>query len=401
MRTVYSFVLSLLILISCFVTECIAISDWEVKPALTLSQSYDNNIYSQENNVEDYVTRVGANLSAIYSGADIHMLTNYSGTFSAYADHSELNVLTHEGRLNVDMERWFQRRFRDGDFTITENFTWSPEIRDSYFDEVSGVRDPLSNLGLRTKRSDSYRNAFSVESGYPLSKRQGITINYSNLLTLYSDPALIDNETNKILFGTDLKFVKDVLYGNIGASRINGGREYSTSYSVTGGLRHTISPLSLLNANVGIETIEYETGSSTSAMHAGLQFSRRARYVTLNAGYSRELNTASGVSTIPTLVDLFYVNTNMRHSANLSSNLSANYAINKSTGGNEIDIRSYNLSARLSYLFRTWLAGNISISHLNQFSETPISSDTLGYQEVERIQVIFQLSIYPPSSGRE
>lgn len=389
MRTVYYFIFSLLILLTCFVTESLARSDWEVKPVLTLAQSYDNNIYSQENNVEDYVTRVGANLSAIYSGADIHMLTNYSGTFNAYADHSELNVLTHEGRINVDMERWFQRRFRDGDFTITENFTWSPEIKDSYFDEVSEGKDPLSNLGLRTKRSDLYRNAVAIELGYPLSKRHGITVQYSNLLTLYSDPVLIDSETHEILLGSDIKFLKDALYGNVGASRINRGRVYSTSYSVTGGLRHTISPLSLLNANVGMEILDYNTGGNTSAMHAGLQFSRRARYVTLNAGYSRELNTASGVSTIPTLVDLFYVNTGIRHSVNLSSNFGVNYSVNKSTRGSEIDTSSYNLSAKLSYRFRPWLDGNVSVSHLNQ------SSESVGSPSINREQITFQVSFYP------
>ncbi len=389
MRTVYSFIFSLLILITCFVTASLAKPDWEVKPSISLSQSYDSNIYSQENNVEDYVTRMGANLSAIYSGADIYMLTNYSGTFNAYADHSELNVLTHEGRINVDMERWIQRHFRGSDFKITENFTWTPEIRDSYFDEVSEGNYPLGNPGLRTKRSESRRNAFSIELGYPLTKRQGITIHYSNLLTLYSDTALVDNETNKLSLGTDMKFIKDVLYGNIGGSRIRNGIAYSTSYSVTGGIRHIISPLYLLNANVGMEILEYETGSSTSAIRAGLQFSRTARYVTLNAGYSRELNSAGGVSAIPTLVDLFYMNTGIRHSVNISSNFGVNYSVNKSTRGSEIDTSTYSLSAKVSYRFRPWLDGSVAVSHFDQ------SSETLGLPNMNREQITFQLSFYP------
>lgn len=391
MRTIYYFIFSLLILKICFVTECPARSEWELKPSASLSQSYDNNIYSQEDNVEDYVTRAGANLSASYSGSNVNMMLKYSGSINAYADHSELNVLTHEGSLNVDMKRWLQTYFRDSHFAITENFIWSPEIRDTYFDEVSGVMDPYGNPGLRNRRSDSYRNAFSIELGSPLSKRQDITIQYSNLLTLYSDPVLLDTEINEILIGTDLTVFKDVIYGNIGASRFNGGREYSTSYSVTGGLRHTISPLSLLNANVGMEIIEYETGSSTSTMRAGLQFSRSARYVTLNAGYSRELNSAGGISTIPTLVDLFYINTGIRHSMNLSSNFGVDYSVNKSTRGNDVDATLYNLSARVSYLFMPWLDGSLSVSHLDQ------SSGSLLSPNMNRDQITFQITFYPLS----
>jgi len=391
MRTVYYCIVLFQILIICSATESHARSDWEVRPSIVLSQSYDNNIYSQEDNIEDYVTRIGANLSAIYSGSNVNLLTNYSGTLNTYADHSGLNVLTHDASMKVDMERWLRRFLRDADITISENFRYTPELQDLNFNEDRGVRGAPGSSGLSTGRSDSYRNVFSVGLEHPVSQRQNVTIRYSNLLTEYSEPALIDNKTHSVFAGTSLMFLRDVLYGNIGVSTMSGDGVDTTGYSVTGGLRHPLSPVSALDTNLGVETLEYEMGSSTSVMRASLQFSRQFRYVTCNTGYTRELNPASGVSTIPTRSDFIYLNTGIRHSANLSSNIRANYSVNKSTRGSEIDTRSYNLSARVSYLFRPWLDGNVSVSHFNQSSETP------GSLNIKREQITFQISIYPLS----
>ena len=138
MRTVYYCIFLFQILIICSATESHARSDWEVRPSIVLSQSYDNNIYSQEDNIEDYVTRIGANLSAIYSGSNVNLLTNYSGTLNTYADHSGLNVLTHDAGIKVDMERWLRRFFRDADITISDDFMYTPELPDLNLTKTEG-----------------------------------------------------------------------------------------------------------------------------------------------------------------------------------------------------------------------------------------------------------------------
>ena len=349
--------------------ECFAESNWHFIPSLTLSETYDDNIDSTPTGAEDYITRVGADLSAVYNGPDIGLHGNYLINLNTYARQPKENVVTQDGSLNINLNHWFQRLIKGGELTVTEDLTLTPELRDYYFDETTGGTGPLSSYGIRTRRSDAFRNAFSIAASLPMTRRINFSILYSNLLTEHEDPELRDNITNTAGFGIGYAFPKDNVYSNFSVSNIREEREDSNSYSLTVGVRHSISPATAFDINTGVATVNPETGSSSSTLRGGLSLTKRSRGYSYNAGYSRSLNTVSGVSGVPTTADIFYINRTNFHTDVLTSTLGANYAINRSLSGNEVDVHSYNISGSLNYTIRKWLRSSLTASHFNQESD--------------------------------
>ncbi|MBI5755916.1 MAG: hypothetical protein HZA12_03235 [Nitrospirae bacterium] len=374
-RFIYLALILLPLLLLSFSAEGSAQKNWDFKPSVSVSETYDSNIYSRRDAVDDYVTKVSANLSAIYSGADVGLKVGYLAALNTFSIHPELNVVTQDGNIDVDLDRWFRKFFKETDVTVTDDFTFTPDLQDYFFDEESGQAGSLGNYGVRTVRTDSYRNALSIELRVPLSQRQDIRTRYSNLLTEYSDPNLIDNMTHTASIGTNYKFAKEMLSGDTGIRYIRADSADSRIYFVTAGVRHTFSPVSIFDINAGADILDYERGDDTSTMRGDLRFSTRSRRFTYNVGYSRALNPGSGVSPRPAVSQLFYINASGLLTKTLSSGLNANYAMNKASNGNGVDTQSYNLSARLSYPIRPWLQGMVSVSHFNQESQTPAAQD--------------------------
>lgn len=353
-------------------TNCLAASNWHLIPSLTISETYDDNIDSTPDGAEDYMTRVGADLSAVYDGPDIGLRGSYLVNLNTYSRQPEQNVVTQDGSFNIALNRWFQRWIQSGELTVTEDLTLTPELRDYYFDETTGAPGSLSNYGIRTRRSDAFRNAFSIAAALPITRRVNFSASYSNLLTEYEDPELRDNITNTGGFGIGYAFPRDNVYSNFSVSNIREEREDSNSYSLAVGVRHSISPATAFDMNAGVATVNPETGSSSSTLRGGVSLTKRSRGYSYNAGYSRSLNTVSGVSSVPTTADIFYINRTNIHSNVLTSTLGTNYAINRSLSGNEVDVHSYNISGSLNYAINKWLRSSLTASHFNQ--ETDVSN---------------------------
>ena len=206
----------LIILISGPATESIAAQTWQLRPTLSVSETYNSNIFSNTNETEDFITGIGANINTTYSGTNTELQANYTATWNSYANYPELNVVTHDGRINIDMARWFSRYFRGIRISVSEDFSYTPDLRDYYYDAEREGSASLSNYGIRTGRDDSFRNAASINMRFPLSQNQDMSLRYSNLLTEFSDPELADNMTNILSIGTSYTTRQDTLYGDIG-----------------------------------------------------------------------------------------------------------------------------------------------------------------------------------------
>jgi hypothetical protein len=368
-------------------TESNAQAGWRLAPSLTLSETYNSNVNSTPAEVEDYITKVGANLAAIYDSSNASIQASYLIELLSFAKNPELNIVTQNGSLDIDLNRWFRKFFKEVDITVTEDFTFTPDLMDYYFDKKREQVGSLSSYGIKTSRAESYRNAFSIGMKLPLSQRQNITTKYTSLLTEYSDPAFVDNIAHSVSIGASYRFIRDEIYGDIGINNVRADSVDSNIYSVNTGIKHSFSARSLLNINVGIDRLDSDRQSSLSTkMKGGLSFTRRSRFFTYNAGYQNGFNTASGISRIPTLSQIFYMNITGIQYRNLVSDLGADYAVNKSIKGEDVDTQSYNLSAGLSYLIRPWLQSTLSASHFNQ------SSKTLSVSDITRNLITLQIS---------
>lgn len=358
---------------------------WQIRPALNISETYNSNIYSSSDETEDFITGIGARLNTSYTGAGAELKADYSATLNVYAHHPELNVVTHDGSINIDMARWFSRSFRGGGLSVSEEFTYTPDLRDYNFDTERGGAS-LSNYGIRTGRNDSFRNAASIDMRLPLSRHQDLNLRYSNILTEFSDPLLIDNITNSLSVGASYLIRRNTLNGDFGIRNSTTDDEDLNSYFISAGLRHMFSTVAQGVFSIGLDMIDHETMGHTSNVRGELSFSKTSEFISYQIGYSRELNTVSGISTAPVVSQVVYTNLSGRHTRRLTSNIKASYAENSSLNGNQVDIQSYNISAGATYSIRAWLTGSLSVSHLVQDSEVTSA------QDIERNLIMFQVS---------
>ena len=349
-------------------------SNWHLTPSLTVSETYDDNIYSTTTGVDDYITKIGANLSATYNGSNIGLQGNYLLNLNTFARRPKGNVVTQDGGFNIDLNRWFRKLFQKSEVAITEDFTFTPDIKDYYFNDVRGKIDPLSNYGVRTRRSDGFRNALGIDVLLPIANRVSLSPSYSNLLTVYKDPSFKDSIINTVGLGVRYSFPRDVVYSTVNTGNIRvvrGTTEVSNSYVLLIGVRHSISPLSAFDINAGVSILDHEEGDRDSTFNGGFSLTKRQKIHTYNMGYLRTLNTISSISDRPTIAEILYINITNIHSKDLTSSISADYAINSSIRGDkeEVDTHSYNLSGRLNYTIRKWLSFSITASHFNQESD--------------------------------
>lgn len=376
----------LILLISGFLTESSAAPAWRLIPSLSISETYNSNIFSSSDETGDFITGTGASFKITYTGTNTELKANYTTTWSSYANNTELNVLTHDGNINIDMARGINSYFRDVRINVSEGFSYSPDSKDYYFDVERGGDASLSNYGIRTERNDAFRNAASIDMSLPLSRNQGMNLRYSNLLTEFSDPVLQDNMTNSLSIGTYYTARKDTLHVDIGIMKSTADEVDLNSYSITTGLRHKFSPVTQGEFSIGWDMIDYEAGK-TSNVRGTLNLSRTSEFITYYIGYSRDLNTVSGVKTTsPVVSQTAYINMSVRHTRLLSSTMGATYSINQSLNGDEVDIKSYNLSAEANYTIRTWLTGSFSVSHFAQ------NSGVASAMDIERNLLMLKVS---------
>ena len=376
-------ILSLLIISS----ECFGQSNWHVVPSLNVSEAYNNNIFSNETDVEDYITRTGANIALLYNGSNMGLKGDYLVKYNAYAKHSEENIITHDLGINANLNRWFGKFLKVVELTVSEDFTYTPDLREYSFSYERGDIDPISNYGIRTERSDTYMNAASINTSIPITNRFALSLLYSNLLTENEAPELWDNVTNTAGFGIKYYLPKDLIYSDITVSLIKVGFNDSISYSFTPGFRHSFSENLLFDINAGLVEFDPEKGDRQMTSRGSFRLTKHSRRHSFNAGYTRSINTVIGISDTPTIADLIYFNVTNIHSMNLTSNIGANYTINKSLNNslneNEtIDITSYNVSGGLSYIINKWLTSTLSVSHFDQESDRPTAVN------IKRDQVI-------------
>ena len=379
----------IILLISGSLTDSNAAPAWQLTPSLSVSETYNNNIFSSRDETEDFITGIGARLNTSYTGTNTELQANYSAAFNSYARHPELNVVTHDGSINIDMARWFNRLFRDAGLSVSEAFTYTPDLRDYYFDAERSGDPSLSNYGIRTGRNDSFRNAASINMRFQLSQNQGMNMRYSNILTEYSDPALADNISNSFSIGTSYLIQRDTLYGDIGLRNSAADDVDINSYFINTGFRHMFSPVTQGEISIGGEMIDHEITGNTSSLRGALRFSRTSEFFSYHTGYTRELNTVSGVSTSPVVSQTVYINITGRHSRQLTSNMGVSYSKNNSLNGDDVDIKSYNVSAGAAYAIRAWLTGSFSASHFEQDSEVAAAQSA---QDIERNLIMFQVA---------
>ncbi|MDD5435245.1 MAG: hypothetical protein PH343_07435, partial [Nitrospira sp.] len=240
-------------------------SNFNFTPTVSLSEEYDSNVYSTPSSTEDYVTKIGTNLDAAYNGQNIELKGGYLLNFNSYARQPKANIITHGGNINIGLSRWFQTISKGGGLTVTDDFSLSPD----YIDSNNGAGN-LSSYGIKTVRSNVFRNSAGLNITLPFTKLLSLNTSYSNTLTDFRSALYKDNESNTLGLGFTYSFRQDMLYNNLSASTIRVDRFDSLSYSLTFGVRHPFSQYISFDANGGINLVAPEVGKKETTLRGGV-----------------------------------------------------------------------------------------------------------------------------------
>ncbi|HEX9757404.1 MAG TPA: outer membrane beta-barrel protein [Nitrospiria bacterium] len=362
-----------------------------VEPAMSFTETFDDNIFSSGSDREsDYITSISPTLRVSYQWPLVSTALTYRGSLDVYADHSQLNRYNQNGGLDLNLDRLLNRFNKRGELTFTERFVITPDLPDYELDPgvVTGEDD-----GTQVGRNTAFRNHFGAEYRYQLSRRAQASLEYTNTLTEYSDPTLVDR------FGQSLKstyayqlFRNDTMtlaarYQNVSFD----GEDSSDTYLATLGWRHIFSSTFSFQVEGGVlhlaeaGTEEYRPFFSGN-IDKGFLLERNTK---INFSYNQDIRSTG-------LVNRLVQHQNVRVSLSksftqfLTGQMGGSYGTNKTIKGGEVDIQFFRLNATLNYLFNKWLSGNVSYTHNRQ-----VSGGNLG-EDLYRNRVQMQLlAIFP------
>jgi hypothetical protein len=364
---VYSCIIAML-LTTAVILPNTAQSAWQVSPSFRLSESVDTNPLLGTTQESDIVTKLGTNLAAHYIGENVGLIGSYDVQLQMFAQHSKENGFLQDGSFDVDLNRWVQKHFRTSEVTVKEDFSFTPELQDFYFDDKRQQVGSLSSYGIRSQKTDSFRNALSLNLTNPVSDRWSFVGRYSNLYTTYKRSALSDNITHAMTVGAQYNHAVGSVFADVGESIIHWNPDNTRTLSYNLGMKRDLTRTIDTNLQFGEIFIDTDHHGRRTSFSSDIEFRGHWRSLSSQAGYSRTLNPTSGVGAVPPIAQIIYIQTTENFSQTFSSSLGADYALNKSVFGGSLDTRSYNLHADWTCQVKTWLSARLTLSHFIQSS---------------------------------
>ncbi|MBW2102627.1 MAG: outer membrane beta-barrel protein [Deltaproteobacteria bacterium] len=162
----------------CFCGQVRARYHFDVTPALSVSEQYDDNIYlSERNEKSDYITSVSPSLNLGFRAQHTDLDLRYGPSFVFYDDQDRNDTVRHSGSLSFG--RQLGRHLR---MSLSDTLTRSEEP----IEEAEDVE------GVRSNREPYYRNNASGSLNYIFGQGDSITLGYGHAW-LKNDDKTVDN----------------------------------------------------------------------------------------------------------------------------------------------------------------------------------------------------------------
>ncbi len=238
---------------------------YELTPAITLTEEYDDNIYlAPENEESDYMTMASPSITLDMVSERGNLALNYSPTFVWYNKQSDNDTVRHNGSLS------FNRALAEHlDFSFTDSYIRSedPLAELELVEEVEGVRET---------RNTYQRNSARGSLSYRFGPRDTLTAGYGHSWLDNSDPALDDSTVHtpfaSITHWFDVQNGMDLSYTYTKADFTTDepGREPGddyTGHSMGAGYTHRFTEHTSLRAGYDYTTRDFDGDSSDYDVH--------------------------------------------------------------------------------------------------------------------------------------
>ncbi len=160
MKTQNQTLMALVLLISFLLTAVPAESaQLLLSPELIVSEEYNDNIYlTPDNEVDDFITTAGLGLTGQIIGRTAGLELNYTPTYHAFADNSDLDFWRHAARLLV-----YKQLARNTRLELTNDYLETEDPLDESADFAPD--DPTEGPGIDADRLRRGRNRYRTYNG--------------------------------------------------------------------------------------------------------------------------------------------------------------------------------------------------------------------------------------------
>lgn len=358
-----------------------------LRPALSVSERYDDNLFfSQSDREADFTSMVIPGIDLFYSSRDFIFSGRYESTAEFHVRHPEENRWSQTLSLSANFP--VLPGLKGGSLQIREAVTYAPERAAFAFGgngEVAPGNFPAdTSEGIHLGRTDSFRNQAGVSFNYDWSPRSAFTAAYSNSLTRFKAPGLQDFDVHDATLQESYRWSPRMRgYATYGLSVIDyEGADRVTNHRATAGCDLQLNAGTSVGGEAGVSFLEGE------GTHLTLN-SRLSQ--TLKSGsflfqYRHGVGTGGGATTGATLTDQLSAQATHSLSRPLSFHGRIGYGRNRTVSGSLLEITTYEAGGGIRVGLLSWLAGSVDYSYTSQRVQGS------GGVEAERNRVMATLS---------
>jgi hypothetical protein len=136
----------------------------EVTPMITVSETYDDNIFLTNNNkVSDWITVVTPGIAMNLVAEHTNLQLRYAPSFTRYADRDDQDNTSHSAGLTFGQDLAQGLRFN---------------LTDTYLQSKDPLEDPQNVQGLRQTRSEYWTNTTDANVSYIFGAENRVNVGY-------------------------------------------------------------------------------------------------------------------------------------------------------------------------------------------------------------------------------
>lgn len=230
-------------------------AEFSIKPAITLSEEYDDNIYlTPDSKTSDYITRIMPSVNIHYKTPlwDWTLVDTFSWWYYAKRGRSET----------------FNNGILTSKVNIIENFLFF-DLNDAYSSVVLDPTKPSTDANLATNRSDSNNLVLSPYIRYQLTPASTLTTGYRYTNIWYKENTAVKRQmhtgfaTGEYKFSPLMSVYAGVEYIADRPARIDPDNNQTTVFARA---LYKIDPRTTFDGNIGYRKIDFSPGSDRGRM---------------------------------------------------------------------------------------------------------------------------------------
>ena len=344
-----------------FAGKTFAASEYTVEPSLSLSEEYNDNIFStRSGRVSDFISYISPGIALSTRSINSELRLGYSTSFSFYRSHEELNEPAH--RFTAHGSFTLSERLI---LTLTDNFIKSSETRD--------IRE-IPDIGP-VRRAEWTVHTITGNASYRLTTNLFYTLGLS-----YSDA---DTNASDLIKAKTYSGSMGLTYRTSERTTLSANASYikydkrpandATGQNYLLGVTHNLSPTVTISASGGLSITKIQSeGGSSIDFGGGVDLTKTFEAGIVNLSYRHRV-ISSVESESPLRAQTVSFSLSKPVTNKLASLLSASYSNYKSikTAGVNTDEVSFN--AGLTYSFIPEASLSLSYNYVN--SNNKINND--------------------------